>query len=82
MMRKITVYLDEHEAEGLRRLAAAPGESQSELIREGVRWLLREAPERTFHSMENGKGAGEPRPRWGADALREKTLGRQRGGRK
>lgn len=71
------MYLGEEEAEGLRRLAAASGESQAELIREGVRRLLREGPERTFHSMGKGVGSGEARPRWGADAVREKTLGRQ-----
>lgn len=74
-MRKTTVYLNEDEAEGLRRLAAARGESQAELIRESVRRLLREGPERTFHSMGQGAGTGKPRPRWSSDALREKTLG-------
>lgn len=75
-MRKTTVYLGEEEVEGLRRLAAASGESQAELIREGVRRLLQEGAERTFHSMGKGVGAGEGRPRWDAGALREKTLGR------
>lgn len=74
-MRKTTVYLGEEEAEGLRRLAAASGESQAELIREGVRRLLREGEERTFHSMGKGVGTGEVRPRWSPDGLREKTLG-------
>ena len=74
-MRKTTVYFNEEEAEGLRRLAATTGESQAELIREGVRQLLRESPERTFRSMGKGTGGGEPRPRWDPDALREKTLG-------
>ena len=76
MMRKTTVYLGENEAEGLRRLAAESGESQAELIREGVRRLLREGPARTFHSMGKGAGSGEDRPRWDANAVREKTLGR------
>ena len=74
-MRKTTVYLNEEEAEGLRRLAASSGESQAELVREGVRRLLREGEERTFHSMGKGAGAGEARPRWGADELHGKILG-------
>lgn len=76
-MRKTTVYLNEEEVEGLRRLAAAKGESQAELIREGVRRLLREGSERKFRSMGMGEGDGEPRPRWDPDGLREKTLGRR-----
>ena len=71
------MYLGEEEVDGLRRLAAESGESQAELIREGVRRLLREGKTRTFHSMGKGVGSGEARPRWDADAVREKTLGRQ-----
>lgn len=74
-MRKTTVYLREDEAEGLRLLAGATGESQAELIREGVRRLLREGVSRRFHSMGKGEGTGEPRPRWTTDAVHEKTLG-------
>ena len=76
-MRKTTVYLGEDEVEGLRRLAAATGESQAELIRKGVRRLLREDAGRMFHGMGKGVGTGEVRPRWSSDALREKTLGRR-----
>lgn len=76
-MNKTTVYLGEEEAEGLRQLAAASGESQAELIREGVRRLLREGIQRTFHSMGRGAGTGENRPRWASDDLREKTFGRR-----
>jgi|RhiMethySRZTD1v2_1073278.scaffolds.fasta_scaffold2940152_2 hypothetical protein len=54
-LRKTTVHLREVEAEGLRMLAGATGESQAELIREGV--------SRTFHSMGKGEGPGGPRPR-------------------
>lgn len=75
-MRKTTVYLGEEEVEGLRRLAATSGESQAELIREGVRRLLREGEERKFHSMGKGVGTGETRPRWSSDGLRKKALGR------
>jgi Ribbon-helix-helix protein, copG family len=74
-MRKTTVYLNEDEIEGLRRAAAETGKSQAELIREGVRRLLREGPKRKFHSMS--RGAGESRPRWSSEDLREKTLGRR-----
>jgi len=74
-MRKTTVYLREDEAEGLRLLAGATGESQAELIREGVRRLLREGVSRRFHSMGKGEGTGEFRPRWDPDAVLEKTRG-------
>ena len=76
-MRKTTVYLHEEEAEGLRLLSGATGESQAELIREGVRRLLREGVSRKFHSMGKGEGTGEPRPRWNPDAVHEKTFGRR-----
>ncbi len=76
-MRKTTVYLREDEAEGLRLLSVATGKSQAELIREGVRRLLREGVSRKFHSMGKGEGAGGPRPRWNPDAVRDKTLGRR-----
>jgi hypothetical protein len=75
-MRKTTVYLHEDEAEGRRLLAGATEESQAELIREGVRRLLREGVSRRFHSMGKGEGTGEPRPRRDPDAMFEKTLGR------
>ena len=75
-MHKTTVYLNEEEVEGLRLLSGATGESQAELIREGVRRMLREGISRRFHSMGKGEGPGEPRPRWDPDAVREKTLGR------
>lgn len=74
-MHKTTVYLQEDEAEGLRRLAAATGESQAELIRKGVRQLLRRGTRRKFHSMGAGKGDGS-RPRWDPDGLHRKALGR------
>lgn len=76
-MKEKTVYLGEKEVEGLRWLAAESGESQTELIRESVRRLLRDGKARTFHSMGRGVGSGEARPQWDADAVREKTLGRQ-----
>jgi hypothetical protein len=76
-MHKTTVYLTEIETEGLRRIAAATGRSQAELIREGVRLVIEQSPPRRFHSMGKGKGTGEPRPRWRPDDLYERTFGRR-----
>jgi hypothetical protein len=73
IVRKTIVDLREEEAEGLRMLAGATGESQAELIREGVRRLLREGVSRTFHSMGKGEGPGGPRPRWDPDGVRDET---------
>ena len=75
-MRKTTVYLTESEVEGLRRVAAATGKSQAELIREGVQHVIERAPPRIFHSMGQGDGSGESRPRWRSDALYDKAFGR------
>lgn len=75
-MRKTTVYLTETEAEGLRRVAAATGRSQAELIREGVQLVIEQAPPRLFHSMGKGEGSGESRPRWRPDELYDKAFGR------
>ena len=54
IVRKTIVYLREEEAEGLRMLAGATGESQAELIREGVRRLLREGVKP--HLPQHGEG--------------------------
>jgi Arc/MetJ-type ribon-helix-helix transcriptional regulator len=78
-MRKTSVYLSDEEADGLRALARSTGRSQAELIREGVRRLLRKAPRRTFHSMGKGAGeAGEER-RWDSGDLAARRLGRSPG---
>jgi len=74
-MRKTSVYLSDEEAEGLRELARATGRSQAELIREGVRRLLRRAPKRAFHSMGKGAGDGSGVRRWDADELAARRLG-------
>jgi hypothetical protein len=76
-MRKTTVYLTEDEAEGLRRMSAATGKSQAELIRKGVRIVIEQDPPRTFRSMGMGAGTGEPRPTWGPNDLYEKAFGRR-----
>lgn len=74
-MRKTSVYLSDEEAEGLRELARATGRSQAELIREGVRRLLRRTPKRAFHSMGKGAGDGSAASRWNADELAARRLG-------
>jgi hypothetical protein len=76
-MRKTTVYLNESESEGLRRMTAATGRSQAELIREGVRFVIEQGPPCTFHSMGRGEGGGEIRPRWRADEVYERAFGRR-----
>jgi Arc/MetJ-type ribon-helix-helix transcriptional regulator len=75
-MRKTSVYLSDEEAEGLRALARATGRSQADLIREGVRRLLRKNPKRTFHSMAQGASDGPAPRRWSADELAARRLGR------
>jgi hypothetical protein len=79
-MRKTSVYLSDEEAERLRALSRSMGRSQAELIREGIRRVLRgKASRRTFHSL--GKGAGDPSGprRWDPDDLAAKRLGRPSG---
>lgn len=74
-MRKTTVYLSDDEAAELRRVSAATGKSQSELIREGVRRICGEAPKRVFHSMGKGRGDGSPYQEWDADELYREVMG-------
>lgn len=76
-MRKTSVYLDEEEVAGLRRVAARTGRSQAELIREGVRQVVaaEESAPRVFHSL--GVGEGPPYKPWSADELYEKVMGRR-----
>jgi hypothetical protein len=75
-MRKSTFYLDDGEAESLRRVASALGKSQAEIIREGVRRILAKNAKRSFRSLGLGKGTGKARPRWRSEDLYKKTLGR------
>ena len=48
-MRRTTIYLPEDLKASIERLAAEEGRSEAELIREGVRWVVRQH--------------GNPRPR-------------------
>jgi hypothetical protein len=76
-MRKTSVYLDDDESEGLRRIAIRTGRPQAELIREGVRRVIAamETEPRVFHSM--GIGEGPPYESWSADELYEWVMGRR-----
>lgn len=59
-MVKTTVYLEESEADVLRRLAKKTGKSQSDLIREGISTLTRHSPTiRRLGFIGTGKGSGE-----------------------
>jgi hypothetical protein len=76
-MKRTTVYLTDEEAEGLRRVAAETGTSQSELIRSGVRAVVGELPSgRAFHSMGSGASRGRRPRRWTSDELYDKAFGR------
>lgn len=55
-------------------MATATGQSQAELIREGVRRIMEQGPPRTFHSMGRGQGSGGLRPRWRPDDLYQKAF--------
>jgi hypothetical protein len=83
-MQKLTVYLAQEEADGLRRLSHATGRSQSELIREGIRQVVRGAPRRVFHSMGTGRSGAtevreEPARAWNADGLHARSFRRADG---
>jgi hypothetical protein len=78
-MRKTTVYLEDEEADGIRRLAAETGKSQADLIREGVRRVLRRSPNRKFHSMGIGEAAGKQhRVGWTPSEVYRKAFGLDR----
>lgn len=78
-MRKTTVYLNEEEVEGLRRVSAETGASQSDLIRQGIRVVLGDPPvERVFHSMGKGASGNRGPGRWTSEELYEKAFGRRR----
>jgi hypothetical protein len=70
-MRKTSVYLNDDEANGLRRAASVSGRPQADLIREGVRLVVAEQTggKRKFHSMGMGHGDGTPFRRWTAEEI-------------
>jgi hypothetical protein len=78
-MHKTSVYLNEDEAEALRRVATRTGRPQAELIREGVRRVIAEVESqpRSFHGLAAGHGGGAPYTPWSADELYEKAMGRR-----
>jgi len=53
-MHKTTVYLDDEDVEGLKRLAETTGRSQSELIREGIRRVVQDVPGRNVTPLQGG----------------------------
>jgi hypothetical protein len=73
-MHKTTVYLNDEEADALRQLAAATGQSQAELIREGIRHLTAQAPPRKFRSLGKGSGTGTPNRSWNSAAVYAKLF--------
>jgi hypothetical protein len=77
-VRKTTVYLSDEEVEGLRRVSAETGASQSDLIRRGLRTVLGEpSTKRVFHSMGKGASGGGRLRRWTSEELYEKAFGRR-----
>jgi Arc/MetJ-type ribon-helix-helix transcriptional regulator len=77
-MKKTSVYLDADEVTGLKRVSARTGQSQSELIRAGVRAILEEGDlqQRAFRSMGKGHGGGEAFGHWDDHDLHADRLGR------
>jgi Arc/MetJ-type ribon-helix-helix transcriptional regulator len=59
-MKRTTVYLSEEELDALRRKAVETGQSQAELIREGVRRVTAGRRRRRFASRAVGRGTGDP----------------------
>jgi hypothetical protein len=79
-MKKTSVYLDADEVTGLKRVSARTGQSQSELIRAGIRAILEEGGllRRDFRSMGKGHGGGGAFGHWDADGLHADRLDRNR----
>ena len=76
-MRKTSVYLSDEEAEGLRRISAAEGRPQADLIREGIRRVIDAADSepRKFRSLGIGRGGGRPVERWTSADVYAKVMG-------
>jgi hypothetical protein len=76
-VKKTSVYLSDEEAEQLRALAMASGRPQAELIREGVRAVLRRRRRPTFRSMGAGESdSATTTRRWDAEELLRRRTGR------
>lgn len=70
-MRKTSVYLDEHQAERLARLAREEGRPQAEILREAVAtYQPKPSQERNFALAGSGHGDGSSI----ADVLEEDLL--------
>ncbi len=78
-MRKTSVYLDDDEAEALRRVAASTGRPQADIIREGVRRVIDEIEggARVFRSLGKGSGGGKPYSPWNARDLYKKAVAKR-----
>lgn len=60
-MRRTWVYLSEDEARRLNRFAVRSGRSKSELIRDGIRYVIgAPSTRRRFWSLGKGHGGGKP----------------------
>jgi Arc/MetJ-type ribon-helix-helix transcriptional regulator len=76
-MHKTSVYLNDDDAEGLRRAAATMGQSQADLIRAALRKMLAdlEARPKVFRSLGRGRGGGAPYSAWRSDDLYRRVMG-------
>jgi len=78
-MRKTTVYLAEHDAIALRRMAQRTGRSQAQIIREAIGAVTRDdAGRRSFRSLGAGSGDGAGVGRDAEAILRREWPRRQR----
>jgi predicted transcriptional regulator len=79
-MRKTSVYLDDDEAERLKRVAASTGRPQAELIREGVRRVIATAQHdaRKFRSLGKGRGGAAGGTTWSAAELYKRKVAGKR----
>ena len=74
-MKKKSAYLSEDDAEELEHLAKSTGEAESELMREGIRLVIRERSKRRFLSAGAGEGSGRIEDRhWTAEELYAKVF--------
>lgn len=62
-MKRMSVCIDDDEADSLRRWAARTGKPQAELIREGIRRAIQQAEADEFLRVGAGEGTGDPADR-------------------